>query len=70
MYECDYCDATFEAVSNLGGHIASAHRYGEVLEAGDQVPLFQTLTRLAEHLICLLNRSGRFLDVRGRARSP
>ncbi|ELY99594.1 homing endonuclease associated repeat-containing protein [Natrialba aegyptia] len=29
MYECDYCDATFEAVSNLGGHVASAHRYGE-----------------------------------------
>ncbi|NLV02937.1 HNH endonuclease [Haloferax alexandrinus] len=29
MYECDYCDATFDTVSNLGGHVASVHRYGE-----------------------------------------
>ena len=29
MYECDYCDATFDTASNLGGHVASVHRYGE-----------------------------------------
>ena len=29
MYECDYCDATFEAVSALGGHVAPTYRCGE-----------------------------------------
>lgn len=29
MYECDHCDATFETVGGLGGHVAATHRYGE-----------------------------------------
>ena len=46
MYECDYCDATFKAVSNLGGHVAPTYRCGEY-ECEMRVDIFPALMREA-----------------------